>query len=311
MSSYIQQLRESRDKATVAYQEFALSTKTHKDYLFCFFEGHDNPYYVPRIKKFTEKIYPINCGGREKVLKVFKLINNQNVYDGYSKAFFIDRDFNESLENNRDTIFETPCYSIENLYLNRKSFEDILIHEFQLSKNDSSFETCISLFNKRFNEFNTSVTLLNSWYACLIEIRNTKDIQTGVHLDEKLPKGYVSISLQNITSNYDFEKIKQDFPNSTQVKEEILQQKLSQFENCDSELIFRGKYQMEFLITLLQLIIDDSKNNHDFIKNKINYPFDGALNHKRALSIFSNYATTPDSLNKFLSGILHPNKNSA
>jgi len=303
MSSYIQQLRQSKDKAIVAYQEFALSTKTYKDCLFCFFEGNDNPYYVPRVKEFTDKIYPINCGGREKVLRVFELIENHEVYNKYSKAFFIDRDFNKPLDNNKNSIFETPCYSIENLYVNQKSFEEILIHEFQLSRNDSNFEVCISLFNKRFDEFNTSVTLFNSWYACLIEIRNEKHTQTNVQLDEKLPKGYVSITLQNVTSNYNLEKIKQTFPNSTQFKEEVLKEKLSQFENCNSKLVFRGKYQMEFLLTFLQLIIDDSKRNQSFIKDKINYPFDGALNHKRALNVFSNYAITPDSLNHFLSKI--------
>lgn len=307
MSSYIQQLRESKEKATVAYQEFALSAKTYSNHLFCFFEGNDNPYYVPRIKNFTDAFYPINCGGRDKVLKVHELISNQEVYDKYSKAFFIDRDFNSPRQNNREIIFETPCYSIENLYVNKSVFEQILIHDFQFSRNDTNFEVCISLFNDRFKEFNSSVSLFNSWYAYLIEIRNQTGKQTGVQLDEKLPKGLVNISLQSVVSNYDFARIKQIFPESTEIDEEILNNKVSEFQNCDSELIFRGKYQLEFLMTLLQLIINDSKSEQHYVKSKINYSFDSVLNHKRALTLFANYASTPDSLNEFLRDITTKN----
>jgi hypothetical protein len=299
MMSYLQQLRQSKDKASVAYQEFALSTKNFKNHLFCFFEGSDNPYYVPRIKKYTDNILPINCGGREKVLETYELIKNQEVYNEYSKAFFIDRDFNQPL-GDKNFIFETPCYSIENLYVNENTFREILIHEFHLSQNDTSFNTCISLFKDRFKEFNSSVAIFNSWYACLIDIRNEKQIQTGVQLGEKLPERFVFIKLHNVSQNYDLEKIKKEFPDSTIVEDEKFENKLSEFKNCDSEIIFRGKYQMEFLINLIQLIIDDSKKLASLIGEKINFAFDGALNHKRALSIFSSYAKTPDSLNDFL-----------
>lgn len=307
MSSYIQQLRQSKDKATVAYQEFALSTKTYRNHLFCFFEGNDNPYYVPRIKNYTDTMFPINCGGRDKVLKVYELISKQEVYNKYSKAFFIDRDFNNPCHNNRDIIFETPSYSIENLYVNKKVFEQILINDFQFSRNDTNFEVCTSLFNDRFKEFNFSVSLFNSWYACLIDVRNQTGKQTGVQLDEKLPKGFVNISLQTVNANYDLATIKQMFPDSTAIDDETVTNKVSEFENCDSELIFRGKYQLEFLITLLQLIINDSKKEQSYVKSKINYSFDSVLNHKRALSLFTNYASTPESLNEFLRNLTTKN----
>ncbi len=300
MSSYIQQLRQSKDKATVAYQEFALSTKTFDKHLFCFFEGNDNPYYVPRIKNFTDKVYPINCGGRDKVLKVYELISNQEVYHKYAKAFFIDRDFNSTRQDNRDIIFETPCYAIENLYVNQSVFEDILIHDFQFSRNDASFGVCLSLFNDRFKEFNASAVLFNAWYACLIDVRNQTGKNTGVQLDEKLPKGFVHISLQYVSEDYDLVKLKQSFPEAIYVDEEAIRKKVREFETCNAALVFRGKYQLEFFITLLQLIIDDSKKEQQYVKSKINYPFDGAINHKRALSIFTNYASTPESLNSFL-----------
>lgn len=299
--NYLDQLRLSKDKASVAFQEFALSTRIFNDYFFCFFEGKDSPYYVPRINPFVEKIKPINCGGKEKVLRVYELINNQEVYSKYKKAFFIDRDFNNPIENIDGLIFETPCYSIENLYVNTETFKKILLHELQLSETtDKSFEVCISLFNDRLTEFNNSTKLFNSWYACLIEIRDNQGIQTGVNLDDKLPKGFVNITLQSVTKNYNFDKIKQTFPNANEISEHHLEEKNNYFENCDANNIFRGKYQLEFLISIIQLIVDDSKTNKTINSSKINFSFDGALNHPRALNVFSAYAETPNILVEFL-----------
>lgn len=88
--SYLDELRKGRSKAQVAYQDFILHTRANKDGLFCFFEGKDNVYYIPRIKRFTNKYHSIHCGGREKVLKVYELINHHREYDKYKKAFLID-----------------------------------------------------------------------------------------------------------------------------------------------------------------------------------------------------------------------------
>lgn len=124
--SYLDKLKQSRNKPQVAYQEFNLYTRQNKDGLFCFFEGKDNAYYVPRIKHFTDNYHPIMCGGRDKVLDVYRLINIHREYDKYKKAFFIDRDFNEPLAPHNPPIFETPCYSIENFYVSVNVFKEIL-----------------------------------------------------------------------------------------------------------------------------------------------------------------------------------------
>ena len=111
--SYIEELRLSRDKAQVAFQEFALSTSRFASHLFCFFEGKDNSYYVPRIKRYADNYHPIKCGNKDSVLKVHRLISNRSEYSKYKKAFFIDRDFNTSVTASIVPIFETPCYSLD------------------------------------------------------------------------------------------------------------------------------------------------------------------------------------------------------
>lgn len=268
--TYLEQLRQSKDKAQVAFHEFALSTRKYPNHLFCFFEGKDNPYYVPRIKRFTQYYQPIKCGNRDSVLKIHTLISNRPEYSNYKKAFFIDRDFNNTLEQLNPPIFETPCYSVENLYVSVNVFKEILINEFHLSEfSDSNIvEVCISLYQDRQNEFHNAVCLFNSWYACLIEIRNSTGKTTGVNLDEKLPKGYIDITLQSVICKYDLDTIRSTFPDATELEETTLNSKLVEFTNCDRRNVFRGKYEMQFLIKFIQLLLQDSNTSKSVVKSK-------------------------------------------
>ncbi|MCU0541331.1 MAG: DUF4435 domain-containing protein [Oscillatoriaceae cyanobacterium Prado104] len=299
--SYIDRLRKSREKAQVAYQEFVLHAGRGKDGLFCFFEGKDNAYYVPRIKRFTDNYHPIKCGGRDKVLEVYRLITIHSEYDKYKKAFFINRDFNEPLPPRNPPIFETPCYSIENFYVSVNVFKEILINALHLSEvSDEAFQVCINLFIERQNDFHQAVALFNAWYACLIEIRNKIGDRTGVNLDDKLPKNFIEFTLDSVVQKYSFEEIKQSFPNALEVSEDILNTKIAEFTNCDRCKIFRGKYEMEFLVTMIQLILQDSSQQQKHIKQKINFSFGEKLSNEQAISIFSVYAETPETLNTYL-----------
>lgn len=299
--SYIEELRASRDKPQVAYQEFALHTKKGKDGLFCFFEGKDNGYYILRIKKYTDKYHPILCGGREKVLKVQELIAIHSEYDKYKKAFFIDRDFNPPLTNKSPQIFETPCYSIENFYVSENVFREIMINKFYFSEvSDPSFQVCPDLYRERQKEFHQATILLNAWYACLINKRNNTGEQTGVNLDDKIPKNFLQFSLQLISADYDIDKIKQTFPSASTILEDDLNTKVAQFSNCEKHKVFRGKYEMQFLITFIELILQDSLQAKKYILQKIKFSFNQRLTNEQAIDVFSSYADTPKSLEKFL-----------
>ncbi|MCU0444403.1 MAG: DUF4435 domain-containing protein [Microscillaceae bacterium] len=305
--SYIEELRKSREKPQVAFQEFALSTGRFSDYLFCFWEGKDNAYYVPRIKRFTNNYHSIKCGGRAQVLAVYELIINKSEYDNYKKGFFIDRDFNEPLPPKNPPIYETPCYSIENLYVSVEVFKEILKNELHLSEvSDTAFEVCVKLFVDRQKEFHSATNLLNAWYACLIEIRNKEGLQTGAKLDDKLPKDFVEFSLSSISSNYDLEKIKLTFPNATPINEDVLNVKIVEFSSCEQRLVFRGKYEMQFLIKLIQLLLQDANNAKTTLKEKINFAFgDGSsISNEQAINIFEGYAETPESLIEYLKTII-------
>ncbi len=291
----------SRDKAEVAYQRFMLHTRNGIKGLYCFFEGEkgsDNAYYVPRIKQYINEYHPINCGGRDKVLKVYRLIKLHREYDKYKKAFFIDKDFNNPLGLNTPPIFETECYSIENYYIAVEIFKEILKNNFQISEVDEDFHICISLFIERQKEYHEAAKLFNAWYACLIDIRNSEGIQTGVNLDEKLPKGFVDYSLEKISSNYDLDKISKTFIDATKCPTDKLDKKIVEFTSCDQSKRFRGKYELTFVREFLRLLIQDSSTTKKYLKNKIAFSF--SPSNDQALTIFSAFAETPENLKSYL-----------
>ncbi len=202
-------------------------------------------------------------------------------------------------------IFETPCYSIENFYVSLDAFKEILKNEFQLSDlNDDVYKSCVDIFTARQKEFHEAVTLFNAWYACLIKIRNENGLKTGVNLEDKLPENFINFSLEKISSNYNLQIIKNNFPNATEVSEEILNRKVIDFKSCDHCKVFRGKYEMQFLLKIIELIIKDSQSDKKCIKQKISFSFGSALSNTQAISVFSAYAETPKILNDYLEEVI-------
>ncbi|AMO20052.1 DUF4435 domain-containing protein [Flavobacterium columnare] len=302
MNLSVDDLRNSRGESVVAFTEFANSTRALPNHLFCFFEGKDNLYYVPRIKKYTNHYHPIKCGGRSKVFEVYELIKNKEVYTRYKKAFFIDRDFNEPLQELNPPVFETPCYSIENLYVSSSVFKEILINEFNLSATTNPLHNkYLDLYEKRQEEFHNSVLLFNAWYSCLIDIRNSQRIQTGVELKNKFPKGLINFDLTEISYNYDLEKIKEMFPRALKLDLFHFNSKINYFQSCNKEKIFRGKYELEFLLEFIRLMVIDLKKDN----REIEFSFNDALNNDRAIAVFSNYAETPESLNLYIQKVIN------
>lgn len=304
--AYIDELRQSRDKATVAYQQFALLTRQYKDSLFCFFEGEkgsDNNYYIQRVKRIFKEYQSIRCGGKKNVLKVHELINAHREYDKYRKAYFVDRDFEKPLEEYIPPIYETPCYSIENFYVSVDVFSEILINILLLSPTSTEYNEALRIYKDRQKEFHDSTILLNAWYACLIDERKNSGRETGVSLEDKPPKDFITFSLRQVSALYDLDKIKDTFPTATEVDLEILEKKMSEFTSCSQHITFRGKYEMHFLLRMIELMIQDSKNSKIFFKEKIKTPFGEKLSNDQAIAVFSSYAETPDSLISYLQSI--------
>ncbi|MDR1383244.1 MAG: DUF4435 domain-containing protein [Planctomycetaceae bacterium] len=303
--TYLDELRQSRNKPQVAFNEFMLLVERYPDYLFCFFEGKDNDYYVPRIKSVINNYHPIKCGGKNAVLHVHQMIKEHSEYMKYKTGYFIDRDFDNPEETKSPPIFETPCYSIENLYVSIEVFKEILANSFFLSevRDRELFAQLLNLYDERQKEFHNAVLLFNAWYACLIEKKENEGCNPNVNLEENFPKGFISITLHGVISNYDIQKIKKFFPDATEVDETTLNRKIEYFKSItDQHYKFRGKYELEFLLKMIKEILADSRKNHTIVRQKIQFSFgDGSgLNQQQILTIFSPYAETPKTLKNYL-----------
>jgi hypothetical protein len=259
---------------------------------------------VQRIRVFADKFYPLRCGNRAAVLGTHRLIAAHREYDNYKKGFFIDRDFNPPLAATNPPIYETPCYSIENLYVSPEVFEQILINKFHLSavENKEIIAVCMKTYKARQDEFHAAVCLFNAWYACLIDIKNATGKKAEANLEDKLPKRFIEISLQAVTADYDLEKIKTTFPNATEVEAEVLEHKITEFSSCQQAKVFRGKYEISFLIDFIRLLLKDHKEGKHVVQKKLNFAFGDAssLGIQQAINIFSDCAETPKCLKQYL-----------
>jgi hypothetical protein len=292
----VEKLREAREEsANVGFQTFTKHIREDKLGLFCFFEGKDSPYYYPRIKSvFTGNYYPINCSGKSNVLKVYELIRFHREYNIYKKCFFVDRDFDVLIQNFE--IYETPCYSVENFYTSPFVFGEILKSEFGLSETNTDFIKSNAVYIKLQIEFHEAVLIFNAWYACLIHLKSINKQHTGVNLEDSIPKEFIKISLDSITKNYDTLAIRTKYTDALPVDDEDIRNKVREFETKDKRQVFRGKFELDFMLKILDSLLVDSRTTKTYLSKQVKFH----IVHTQAISQFSQYAETPDCLLKYI-----------
>lgn len=289
----IKEIKKMREKDIVVYTRYCQEKKQNPKKLFCFFEGEDGKYYIPRITKYTnygqEQIICYKCNGKEGVLKLHTLIEKNN--DSYSKAFFIDKDY-KSINKNSKLIYETPSYAIENFYVSLDAFKRMLNIEFGINYSDNDFKKCVEDYQDRKKEFHEYTILLNAWLS--YQINKGKEVNLS---EFKISKLFSKISIQEITLKniIDIEKIEELFPNTIELEEEDLEEERKKFNK--EEKLFRGKFEIEFLQKIIDSLIQVNRNG-DYFSCKYNSV---TINpHINPISSLTGYADTPECLIKFL-----------
>jgi len=162
--------RQARTHYSVTWTKFIQAFGKDAKRLFCFFEGTgDVEYYGVRIRSIIDNPKEFNCDGKEKVLKLYKLIVGDQKYQQAWVALFIDKDFDDPQELPRDDrVYVTPGYAIENFYVSPMAFGRMLQRRFKLTTVNSpnSEEACeeiIELYQQRLEEFNEVTEELNAW----------------------------------------------------------------------------------------------------------------------------------------------------
>ena len=287
-------VREKEEATSVAFHRFILLKDTYSDAFFYFVEGKDAPYYTYRVRTIVQNkdCIPIKCGNKEKTIKMHQLLSSNTLYDNYKKGYFVDKDFDDNSELSSD-IYVTPCYSIENLYSTEKVLSEILKCEFDILPSDREYCSLLQLFNKEQSRFHDATVLFNAWYACA----KRKKIAIGVCLDEKFPKEFLTLKINNITYSYNIESIKSKYPEVPPILNdeiEIMKEKLK----SDPCFNLRGKYEIQFFYEFIKYLIDDAneKGKRVYVKEKTKLNLDKA----QILSQLSQYAITPECLMQYI-----------
>lgn len=302
----VDQLRAARSKAPVKYKEF---TTLYKEFgsepIYFLFEGEDSKYYGIRIETIVEpSITPhfLNCGGKEEVLRFYKILKFHEEYKDVRFAYFIDRDFDQSIE--ADEIYETPCYSIENFYTSLEAFQRILEREFNLSRRDLDFKKCSELYQTRQKEFHNKTRLLNAWVACQRDYSKVALEYKRANIKDLKIEDLVLVDLDSVISNYTIDILNARCPQAFHPPEEVINQKLAEFESFETQKHFRGKFEIFFLFKFVTKLAQ-AANNADtrYFSKKIKVSLN--IQTKTIISNFSHHADTPDCLKRYLKSFRH------
>lgn len=288
----LENMRREREKEEAIYIQFANSRKNYKTHAFCFYEGEDGKYYNPRVELKFDKFISYKVGNKKEVLKLLDRIVSTDLYRDVCVMFFVDRDYDISRSGYREELYETPCYSIENLYVQRKCLRKILQSEFGLNESDNDYVKCMQDFEQRETEFNDEILEFNA----LAYLRRKKgynysfgSIKTSQMINIKVNK-VSRLSKYDITTN----KIKEDLKfNDSEIEEAKKELK----DKGDFILNFRGKNQLDFLVEFIRDLKWLNNVGGYFSKKRDGVHINITVNR---LSELSQYAITPQSLEIFL-----------
>ena len=292
----VEKMREERQTFQSTFMKFINDKEYHKSHVFCFYEGEDGKYYNNRIySKFTkENVITYTVGNKKNILKLLNRINSDILYQEVCTMFFIDRDYDESKIGISEKLFETPCYSIENLYSQKKCLEGILQSEFSLNPHEKDFQKCIDDFEEREKEFHAIIMEFNS----LLYLNNKKS--NNCQFSRIETNKIVDIDIENTLKIKDSKKYQEainKIKEELDVKEKEIEVAINELsKKGEYSLNFRGKNQLDFFVEFLKKLKILRKKGKYFEK-KYNVKLNITDNR---LSELSQYAITPPELEKFL-----------
>ncbi len=297
----VENLRSARTRPPAIFMQFTRQYKQFNLALFCFFEGDDDSkYYGIRIKSYArpEKDIYFKCNGKANVLDVHKIIESHGEYKSAKKAYFIDRDFDDSIyvtqTANSSAIYETPCYSIENLYTSITTFQEIIRNEFNIFPElETDFQKVVTLYALRQKNFHEEVALLNAWIACQRNLGRT------LNLSNYEIKKFVDISLDKIESKYTLVTLSNLFPDSASISQEAIEKKLDEFHSEGYQKCFRGKFELDFFCSFLKKLIEEANQASScYFSTKLKVRL--KISRDNIISTLSQYAENPPCLISFL-----------
>lgn len=293
----LEYMKEATRSIEVKYQQYInLKAQYGNTKVYCFFEGKDDHnYYLPEIKHYTDKeIIDFVCESKDNVYYIHgKILENKS--DDEYKLFFVDHDFdNDNIYH--DDIYCTPCYSIENFYMNKSFFEKFFRYELGIDKysidiNDKEdYKNLIDLYERKKNKFIDDITPLNIWYCLQVNLGKVKEKD----LRPKLTK-LKEIEMNNIPKN--IEELKSLTINYIEVTDQALN-KARQILLQNPEYKFRGKYLKLFIAKFLSEVVTESNRPTDILSKRRKVRDN--ISKDYIIADYQKYAEIPQNLKEYL-----------
>jgi len=319
-----EKLKKARLSPVIISQEFRNIYIKHKkenrlnNYYYCFYEGlDDSKYYNDKIRNFSEReVTHLSTDGKDNLIELYKILDKRkSIYLGSELLFFRDRDYDnfikyDEIEKFRKIInlYITPTYSIENFYTTKIAFERIVKSEFNIIETDDKFEKLINLFLERQKEFHKIMLDINAWIATQSYFLYTKE-KRNIPYNELNLSQLIKISLQKIKPKHQniIGFLENKFSESFLIEDEEINSKFQElktlFDKSNFQVIFRGKFEIDFLDKFLKLLVEKANQKDgkglEFIG--INEKIKIKLILNDTISNLTQYADTPDCLRGFFS----------
>lgn len=306
--SRVEFLQEQMGSASSLWKQYlgrskAIDRESKKVDFFCFYEGKDDcKFYNIKLLEMDKQVTHFICYSKINVINFRKFMKKR--YGKLKKIiYFIDKDFDEIIDNkkyntlkNKNNLYITPCYSVENIFTDKKVFENILINEYNYPLNSENYKELQNKFLILKNEFHEYIKNINFWYATYKYFYNKKDIRHEINFS-KFPLGkYIDLDInenkilvKKIESNSLLENLKLEIESLPDNFDEEMENIKKLFSNFDYE--FRGKLELFFLTSFLDKINKNKKyNNFKYASSNI-------------MSNIVQYTDKPDCLYNFIKKI--------
>ena len=207
--SRVQALKEATTSFSVKFLEFTRVASKDPSITVCFFEGKDEKYYSSRLTDNLGdfKWHGIDSGGKKVVLEVFETISKHSTYSSSRALYFIDRDFEIWFSNpDPKSIYVTPCYSVENLYVSETALVRILSSEFgvtEFNDNREGFRNCIKLFREFKKEVGEALYEFNCWVMAHRLMERDGRAPSSINVRNVKTEDLVSVSFSGVYVKYD------------------------------------------------------------------------------------------------------------
>lgn len=296
-----ERMREKRSSIAVKLIRIIKVYASNPGAVTCVFEGEDSKYYGIRLAGFLNERERKNiiCKGKGNLISLKEKVDLHEELSNANVLYFADRDFDLS-DITDGNIYFTPCYSVENLYIEKPVLRRILIDEFGFceTEDNKDVNNILNIYECLLSSAANALLHLNAWIMCQNQASKS-DSSIKLNLNNYDVGDFIDFDFEHVVTKYDKEFLKVKFPDSIEISSDEIDTAQHLIEKGGIIKSIRGKYLLDFFRAFLEKIRSEiSDGDSVVITKKIKTKL--TISKNNILSDLSQYAETPNCLTNFL-----------